>query len=299
MKKRSKQIALLIGSVFLVAIYFIIKTDTPPQEQEIAPIVSVQPFQGTEAKAMLSVFVSPSHDKVIYQKNSDLELPLASITKLMTALIVVEQYNLKEVITITEEAFYRDFFRKNNLNVGEQYQVKTLLYPLLIESNNTAAHALAQKLDPTTQSFVDSMNQKAQELGMKKTFFINPSGLDPIGAKEITGSSTAEDIVILTKRVLEEPLIQEILSLTEYSLKTIDGVFKYNVFNTNILLGKKSNILWGKTGETTQSKGCLVLILDSLCENLSEKCYIINVVLGAEDRFKEMEELINWIDSNL
>jgi serine-type D-Ala-D-Ala carboxypeptidase (penicillin-binding protein 5/6) len=291
MKKRSKQI--LIGSVFLIALYLIIKVEAPSQEPEIVQDVPAQPIQEIEAKAVLSVFVSPSDDRIIYQKNSDIELPMASVTKLMTALIVVEQYDLEETITITEEAFSRDLFRKDNLNVGEQYQTKTLLYPLLIESNNTAAYALAQKLDETTQSFVDSMNQKAQELGMEKTFFINPSGLDPINTNDVTGLSTAEDIVVLAKRILKEPLIQEILSLTEYDLKTIDGTSKYTVLNTNVLLGEK-NVLWGKTGETPRAKGCLVLVLDSSCENSSEKCRLINVVLGSENRFQEMKNLIDW-----
>lgn len=232
--------------------------------------------------------------KILFDKNRTQRLPIASITKLMTAIIVLEEYDLNEVIVISEEAFQKDITRPNNLYLGETYKVKDLLYSSLIESSNTAAHALAQRMSNLHQepmsvsSFVNRMNQKAISLGMNNTWFINPTGLDPINVHEITSFSTPEDLLILAKYLLDNPKIMEILSIQSYNLKTSEGNLKYTMINTNELLGE-SGIIGGKTGQTFRARECLLMI----SQNPKTDEYLISIVLGSSDRFKETRELLN------
>jgi serine-type D-Ala-D-Ala carboxypeptidase (penicillin-binding protein 5/6) len=206
----------------------------------------------------------------------------------MTALIVLENYDLDKTITITEEAFHQDLSRLNNLYFGEQYKVKEILYPLLMESSNTAAYALAQQ----SNDFVDLMNQKAQELGMTSTFFINSSGLDPLNPTDTANYSSARDIALLIENLLDKEIIWEILSLPEYPLVRSDGFIKHNIVNTNALLQEIPGIMGGKTGTTARALQCFVLVMKKNPDD-----YLIIVVLGSRNRFQEAKEIISWINN--
>ena len=242
-----------------------------------------------QARAGLVSFIDSSGVvRNLFEKEELKKVPIASITKLMTALVILEEMDLDQEVVITEQAFLKDFSRINTFYVGEKYKVRDLLYPLLMESSNAVAYALVQ---PSEKNFVNSMNKKAIELGMNDTFFVNASGLDPETVEETANYSTAQDIVILVKYLLDKPLIWEILSLPEYQLRRSDGYLKHAIINTNSLLQEIPGTLGGKTGTTNRALQCFVLVIEKNPEE-----YLVSVVLGSRDRFNEAREMINWVN---
>ena len=129
------------------------------------------------------------------------------------------------------------------------------------------------------------MNLTAEALGLQKTHFINVTGLDPEDSAEINYSS-ARDLTLLAQELLESSLIRQILSTHKINL------YGPELINTNEFLGRISGVIGGKTGFTDNALGCFLLILKAPQDN----GYLINVVLGADDRFVEMEKLINWLN---
>lgn len=246
-----------------------------PKQKTPTPII-IPEFQ---AKSVFSFRVNQKEENVIYQKNIQEKLPIASLTKLMTAVIAIENYPLDEKITISKEAVLQegDF---GKLKVGETMSVENLLYLSLIESSNDAAYALAEAIG--VDNFVDIMNWETKSLGLKNTHFTNPTGLD-----DPKNYSTAQDLAILTKNLLKKPLLWEILGTPEYDLYLPDGTLHHKLKNTNELLGKIPGIIGGKTGWSPQAQGCFLLVLKK-----GKGEYFINIILGAEDRFAEMQKLI-------
>jgi len=248
-----------------------------------------------EAKSAISVLLDNGGGKrVLFQKNSAKILPIASLTKLMTAYVVLENYELSQVVKIPREALGQDEdFGK--FKIAESFTAESLLYSLLIESSNGAAIALAEVIGKAP--FIDLMNLETKNIlgfDSQNTFFVNPTGLDPKGTTDKINSSTAEDLVQLTIHLLKEkPLIWEILNLPDFDLYSADGVFHHKILNTNELLGRIPGIIGGKTGETNLAGGCFILV----AESPNKKGFLINVILGSPDRFSEMEKLVDWLNS--
>jgi D-alanyl-D-alanine carboxypeptidase len=220
-------------------------------------------------------------DKVIFEKNADTPLPIASLTKLMTAVIVLNNYNLSDNITIDDMANSQDPM-KQDVKLGDVMSVENLLDIMLVESSNKSAYALAEGsgLYSGEQKFVDLMNQKAKDLGLKDTFFADPTGLSP---KNV---STANDLTKFAEYILKNyPKIANISREKEFYVPGFG-----NITNTDQLLGEIPEIVCSKTGFTVAAKGCLFLVID----NTKNNDYLINIVLGADDRFAEMKKIINW-----
>lgn len=251
-----------------------------------------------EAKSAVSVLLRNNRkEKMLFKKNTNEELPIASLTKLMTALIVLENYDLEKEISITKEAISQEG-TSGQLSSGRVYSVGYLLYPLLMESSNDAAFALANSYEGMDlPSFIQLMNSRAETLESTNTYFFNPSGLEPDEDKNTMNLnySTAEDLVKLTKELLKNPEIWQILGTPTYSL------YGPELKNTNDLLFDnsitwKNEIIGGKTGYTEKAGGCIVLVLKAP-EN---KGYLINIVLGTEnnnERFNQMKKLVEWVNS--
>ncbi len=254
------------------------------------------------ARAAISYyFDKDGNERNLYEMNIEERLPIASISKLMSAVIVLKYYDLDEEVGISENDIlthseFRDF------RAWEETKVLEMLYPMIIESNNSAAFALAMISDRFLKSsdenrgvelFVEMMNREAEEMGMNNTQFINASGLDTVSDYNY---STASDLAIFAKNIiLDNDDIFEISMHRSYNLYSPDKTIYYESFNTNQFLHNNKNdwqdyIIGGKTGFTLASKGCLIIVLSSP----KKDGYIVNVVLGTEDRFKEMEKLINY-----
>lgn len=249
-----------------------------------------------EAKAAISVKVNNKGDeRILFEKNSQKPLPIASLTKLMTGLVVFdldETYNFSQLISITKQAVGQEGGSKyGDLIIGENISVENLVYIMLIESSNDAAFALTQPIGE--KAFVDLMNLYAKDIGLKNTYFNNPTGLEPDELNEPKNISTARDIVKLTKYILKNyPQIFKITTNQSYEVLKPDGTSHHFIpQNTNELLGEVEGIIGGKTGWAPAAGGCLLLVLD----DPDTDSYFINIVLGAHDRFAEMRKLINAI----
>jgi D-alanyl-D-alanine carboxypeptidase len=220
----------------------------------------------------------------LYEKNSSARLPVASLTKIMSAVIVLENYNISDIVTVTGDAVKVDGERQE-LYEGERISVESLLKMMLIESSNDAAYALAQYAKSRDINFIDEMNKKASQLKMHDSYFNDPAGLND------SAYSTADDLSKLTKFALAFPLIWETMTQKDLIVESIDEKIKHITKNTNLLLGVIPNIIGGKTGYTDSALGCLVLVVEISEENDN----MVSVVLGSNDRFGDTEKLVNWI----
>ncbi|MEK7503816.1 MAG: serine hydrolase [Patescibacteria group bacterium] len=264
-------------------------------QMELAQLVrDAKPFRDNtsgepkiEAKAVIAILLNnQGGGKILFEKNPDDSLPIASLSKLMTLDVILKNYDLTKEIIITKEAVAQDE-NFGKLRVGDVLTVEQLLYPLLMESSNDAAWALTNDYDGFGERvFVNMMNEDAQSLGLNNTYFINSSGLDPEEgeSKEKINVSSARDLAQLAKHLLKTPLVWEILSTPKINL------YGETLVSTNKLLGVVPGIIGGKTGYTDTALGCFVLVVEAP----EGKGRIVNVILGAQDRFSEMEKLINW-----
>lgn len=243
------------------------------------------------AKTAISVWIDETgKEKTLYEKNSNMPLPIASLTKLITADVVLENYDLFQDVVFSKKAIASEE-DIGNFRVGENFYSKDLLYSLLMESSNDAAYALSEVVG--YDAFVDLMNLETKKiLGPSlNTAFFNPTGLDPKTPEENANYSTAGDLEkIAVYFIKNQPLIWEITKNSEFNLYSPDEVFHHKIVSTNDLLSKFPEIIGGKTGSTDAAGGCLVLVLKSS----KQKGFLVNVILGSGDRFGEMEKLIDW-----
>lgn len=264
-------------------------TQSKPIRNSNSPSLSIG------AKSALSVFVqNDGKTKVLFEKEPLLPLPIASLTKLMTALVVVRNYPLDQKMIVSENAVVLGEENGGYGRVGDVFTAKDLLYPLLIESSNDAARALSEVIG--MDGFVNLMNLEAQRtVGLFQTHFVNPTGLDPQKSEDSMNSSSAQDLVTLSSYLIQDyPQIFDILALPEFDLKTADGKFHRTLINTNPFLAQNDlplKVIGGKTGWTPKARGCMILVLQAP----RQQGYIVNVILGSEDRFGEMEKLVDWI----
>jgi len=233
------------------------------------------PYLELQAQAALAIKTDGS--RVYYNKNIEMQRSIASLTKLMTAVVVMENYDLNAVVEISSSAVKREG-ANGDLRPSESITVRSLLDIMLIESSNDAAFALAQQ----RTDFISLMNKKVEELELNGTHFINPDGLD-----SPNNYSSALDIAkIFGYLINKHPEAFEILKTKNMVVYSSDGKIEHRLENTNELLGKTDEIIAGKTGFTDEAGGSLILLT---------KNNIITVVLGSQDRFGESEKLINWL----
>ncbi|MFH1661853.1 MAG: serine hydrolase [Candidatus Falkowbacteria bacterium] len=231
-------------------------------------------------------------DLMLFDKQIDKQSSIASITKLMSALVFLDHNPGWDSIYEIKEDDRRDGGRIY-LFTGEKVKVRDLFNISLVGSANTATIALARSTGLSIDEFIAEMNNKSFEIGLNNTYFSDPSGLD------YENVSTARDVAILAKIALDNQDINETLSKNKYELVTLGGK-KRIIYNTDELLWDTSNekmkIIGGKTGHTNAAGYCFVgKFVD---ENGKE---IITSILGAEtnkDRFLEAKKLSQWIYNN-
>ncbi|HPD19699.1 MAG TPA: serine hydrolase [Candidatus Pacearchaeota archaeon] len=242
-----------------------------------------------KSQSYLSVLIDHGKEKIFLEKNSDKKVYIASLTKMMTAVIALENYSLEDQIAISKKAI-DTFGIAGEFREGEIFSVKDLLYILLVESSNDAAEALAEKIG--RENFVSLMNQKAQELEMENTVFLNPSGLDFDPKEE--NQSTARDLKKLMVYIINNhPLIPEILSIYEMEMYH-QGQLHHKMRSTNVLLNEDSLYLWGKTGYTEKAMDCIALVMRRPFSS-DPNSYIINIIIGAPNRFQEARMMEQWL----
>ncbi len=277
--------------------YFYAQISQPLEKIVFVKVPPPKPKFDLQAKAAISVEIDKNGaEKIIFNKNINQPLPIASLTKLMTAVIVLENenYDLKNtLIAISKEAAEQENvpnYGNLDLEIGKNFNLEQLLDLMLIYSSNDAAWALSEAIK--TENFVEKMNQKATQLGLENTHFSNPTGLDPENfyyhppTQNHFNYSTAKDLIKLAQYILKShPLIFEItLKKGPYPIE--------NGFSDLTLAGNQKETGW-KTGYTEEADGCALLVLRGENKN------IVNVILGAESpeaRIEEMQKLIDWLN---
>jgi D-alanyl-D-alanine carboxypeptidase (penicillin-binding protein 5/6) len=234
------------------------------------------------AKAVLITDVNSA--QILLEKDKDERLLPASTTKIMTALVALDYFQMDQVITVPE--WFRDG-QNVKLQKGERITFANLLYCLLVASANDAAETLAASYPGGRVNFIIQMNQKAQDLGLTGTHFANPTGID-----EDNHFSSARDMAIMAKTALKNPQFAQVVQTTYYVAYSVDQRFIHPMSNINILLGKIPGIKGIKTGWTENAGECLVTLSDKNGKQ------IIIVVFGSSDRFGETEKLLKWVDEN-
>lgn len=218
---------------------------------------------------------------VLYEKDAYTEVPMASTTKIMTAILVLENCDLTETIEFSKEAAN---VRGSCLEVstGAKISLNDALYGLMMRSGNDCAVAIAEHISGSVENFATLMNQKAQELNLKHTHFTSPHGLD-----DENHYTSAYELAILTDYALKNEKFKEIVS-TKTTTISING-YPRTISNTNELLGNLNGVYGVKTGFTFNAGRCLV----SSCNQNGMD--IIVVVLGADTKNQRTRDSINVI----
>lgn len=239
-----------------------------------------------EISAESAIVIDFESRVTFYEKDPDMKMRPASITKLMTALVALEYYSPDAVLTV-KRLVPTNGESDMGLAVGDRVSIRNLIYGLLVPSGNDAAYTLADNYPGGFENFVYSMNKKAQDLHMNNTRFANPSGLDADNHY-----SSARDISFLTAKALENPLISEAVATYGITLSDVTGTKSYQLKNVNKFLGYLDGADGVKTGFTELAGECLVA---SVSRNGHR---VISVVLKSNDRFGESARLIEWVYRN-
>ena len=209
------------------------------------------PFTVSADTAKSTIVMDLDSGRILYEKNANQKRLIASITKIMTAIVAIEEGDLTEKITVGEEVL--SMYGTNiYVEVGEKMKLCDLLYGLLLRSGNDASVVIAKAIAGSEEKFVNLMNKKAQEIGMKNTIFKNPHGLD----EETENYSTAYDMALLSKYAYKNKTYRNIVSTDKYEVST--GKKTYLWYNRNKLLTTYEYCTGGKNGYTPRAGKTLV-----------------------------------------
>lgn len=220
----------------------------------------------------------------LYEKEPDERLLPASLTKIVTALVVLDHFPLDRVLKVDGLAVDG---QKMGLVKDEEITVENLLYGLLIYSANDAASVLAENFSGGRDAFVFAMNQKASNL-----FLVNSNFSNPIGFDSPAHFSTARDLVTVSEVAMKNLAFARIVGTDRKVVTSVDGQRVHNLVNINELVGKVPGVLGVKTGWTQNAQENLVTYLER------DGRRIMISVLGSTDRFEETKRLIDWIFEN-
>ncbi len=201
--------------------------------------------------ATSSILMDIDSKRILYSNNIHKVRSVASISKIMTAILAIESGKMDDKIIIGEE-INKAYGSGIYIKIGEELTLRDLVYGLMLRSGNDAALAIANYVSKDTESFVDLMNKKASEIGMKETTFNNPSGLD----EEKGNYSSAYDMAILMSYAMKNKEFKKITSTKKYTLKTNMNTYIWH--NKNKLLNSYKYTTGGKTGYTKIAKRTLV-----------------------------------------
>lgn len=217
--------------------------------------------------AQAAVLMDADSGRVLYGKNAEDILPMASTTKIMTCILALEYGNPEEMVEVSS---YATSMPKVKLYVkqGERYRLKDLLYSLMLESHNDSAVVIAEAVGGSVEGFAAMMNQKARDIGCYDTYFITPNGLDAVvNDSGKIHSTTARDLArIMAYCVTDSPAKEQFLEITRtlgYDFTDVEGKRSFHCNNHNAFLGMMKEALSGKTGFTNNAGYCYVGAVES------------------------------------
>ena len=231
-------LCLLLG--FLLFFYPALAAGKAPEEQQLY--------------AQAAVLLDGDSGRVLYSKNGEEKLPMASTTKIMTCILVLEAGDLDALCPVSAYAASMPKVRMG-VREGEQYRRRDLLYAMMLESYNDAAVVLAESLAGSVEAFAERMNQKAWDLGCLDTYFITPNGLDAAGEKGVH-STTARDLAVILAYCVQNQEFLEITQTASYSFTDAGGSRSFSCANHNAFLTMMDGALSGKTGFTNNAGYC-------------------------------------------
>lgn len=237
-----------------------------------------------ESSASSVILMDMDNNVVIYEKNSHNVRSVASISKIMTAIVALENKDINDKVVIGEEitkAYGSGIYIKQ----GETMTLGDLLYGLMLRSGNDASLAIAKYVGESVDNFVDMMNKKAIDIGMKDTKFNNPNGLDENGGNQ----SSAYDMAILTSYAMKNDIYRKIVSTKKYTLKT--DMNYYSWVNKHKLLHSYKYATGGKTGFTEVAKRTLVTTASK--DNINLVVVTLNDGNDFKDHVNLFEEAFN------
>ncbi|MEO8637519.1 MAG: L,D-transpeptidase family protein [Candidatus Taylorbacteria bacterium] len=271
-------------------IYEFSKTSTPifvyeksDEMAETRALFSLKNIPPPEISAQAYIVADVNTGEVFLDKNIDTPMPIASLTKLMTAIVANEVIMFDRKITITPEVV-ETLGESGNLKAGEVMTANDVLYPLLMESSNDAARAFSAYYGES--SFISHMNKKAKAIGMKNTTYADSSGI-------LSGNtSTVYDLYILSKYLKNNKSF--ILNITRLPTKKITSSFQVHNFGNFNVFSAEKNFLGGKTGYTRAANGTMISLFEIPIGN--EKRNIAFIVLSSQNQEKDVRALLTWFE---
>ncbi len=238
--------------------------------------------EGVDVSANAAVVMEATTGRVLYEKNAHEKMPMASTTKVMTALVALEYGNLNDIVTVSKNASGVEG-SSIWLSVGEKMSLSDMLYGLMLASGNDAAVAIAEHVGGSVDAFVEMMNKKAQEIGAYDTHFMNPNGLPVEGHY-----TTAFDLALISAYAMRNPAFCEIVK-TQYKTLPWEG------HEWDRVVKNKNKILWNyeggngiKTGFTKEAGRCLTAAAQR------ENMQLVSVVLSAPNMFEDCMALMDY-----
>lgn len=228
-----------------------------------------------EVSAKACVLIEEKTGRIVYEKNSSQKLPMASTTKIMTTLLCLESGNLDDEFIVDSEAIKVEG-SSMGLTEGDIVTKRALCYGMMLPSGNDAANATAVKLGGTIEKFADMMNERAAEIGMTRTCFVTPSGLEGEGH-----GSSAFDMALLAREALRNKDFAEICSQSKAKVVFGNPPYERWLVNSNKLLAMYDGVKGVKTGFTDEAGRCLV----SACER--DGVSLICVTLNDKDDWND------------
>jgi D-alanyl-D-alanine carboxypeptidase (penicillin-binding protein 5/6) len=216
----------------------------------------------------------------LWSRHAEQHLPIASLTKLMTALLVLERGDLEQVVCVSPVAS-RETGARIGLKPGQRFRMQDLLAASLIASANDACHALADHLAGNEAAFVRRMNQRARQLGLRDTRFRNACGHDAPGHY-----SSARDLARLAHELLKHPQLLPLTSQRSAAISTLDGK-RYSFNSKNALIGRYDGTLGLKTGYTAKAGKCLVAYVKR------DDHEVLLVLLHGKDRWWDAADILD------
>ncbi len=245
----------------------------------------------TPLTAKSALVVDFASNEILFSKNIDEQRSIASVTKLMSALVAMNNISSWDKQVIIQDSDLKT--GRQYLYSGDKINIRELFRAALISSSNTATMALARATGLSEQEFVARMNQKAKAMGLMQTVFVEPTGLDHDNV------STARELIVLLKFALDQKPIKHAVSQSAYSIK-VSGT-KRKIYATNWLLTGQvkrfsdAKVIGGKTGFNEAAQ------YNFVAQYKYENNLVSSIVLGADDhydRFTESDMLVNWVFEN-
>ena len=234
------------------------------EENEIPQLVDMTPVaeEPKQLYALSAVLMDGDSGRVLYEKNGETPLANASTTKLLTCIVALEKADINDTVTISQNAASQPAV-KLGLVAGNSYNMKDLLYGMMLESFNDCAYAIAEHVGGSTEGFAKLMNEKANEIGCLGTYFITPNGLDAENDISFHHSTAGDLCVIMSYCAWKSPKSTQFLEITQtmqYTFETKEGQMVFS--NHNRLLTETDYCISGKTGFTTKAGYCYVAAVE-------------------------------------